>query len=90
MEGQLKQVANRQSEVSEEVTLINQKLTKLEDIVGGLEERLSSVLRQQVPQCGDGCDKKSLVPFAELLDVIADRINCSGNRLSNIIDRLEL
>lgn len=78
-----------QPQVPTEVGLCSDSINLLADNMDRLEERLPSVLRSQSPS-PDDADGKDLVPLANDIRSIRDRILHVNTKLTDIIARLEL
>lgn len=84
--------AERKSQVIEQVGCINDALGHTEDLACRLQDRLKPVMHDE-PKTVDEDDKElvCLVPFANELRQLADRIQQVNERLdSGILSRLEL
>ena len=83
----------RESQVSEQQTMLKIALDRAEAVQTELRDRLDSVLIRQ-PQPGDGAevakDENGLVHLASLLRNAVDRINSMSDEYDAIMGRIEL
>lgn len=84
-------VPKRESQVSEQITHLEEFLGVLHDKIDRLTLRLSSALSAPTPPMeGTGKDRANLVPLAEKMQEFADSVRAADKKIGEIIERLEL
>jgi len=85
--------ANRQSQVNEKLSQTNNAVEELADTVTELCSRLECVTAQEPPGTNakaEGQPCKVLVPLADKINGLRDRIISQRGRLQSLLARLEL
>ena len=79
------------SQVEQEVEIIKQDLSYLQDRISSLANKLNPVLRTEIEvEKNTGTPRETLIPLAETLRSFSDSIKYQANNIGNIIDRLEI
>ena len=84
-------IVTRQNQVSEQLRYLEEAIEQLTHTVGCVEDRLGPVLRIE-----DGHEKseeaidKAFVPLADHVNALTMRMRRQAERLSHILERLEL
>lgn len=88
---QLEAKPQRQSQVVEQVNMLESNLTTLHDSIEKLRDRLSSVLRPSLPSEQEKSkDSTKLVNFACTIKDFVDSIKSATYKIEDILDRIEL
>ena len=81
----------KQSQVTEQTSNLESNLGVLHDVIGKLQDRLSSVLRTSVPSEKEkGKDRAELVILADTIEGFDDFVKSATSKIEDILDRLEL
>jgi len=83
----------RQLQVLQQTANLTLEVERLESAVGGLEERLCKVVRQEPSKTREGqpcAPEARLVPLAEILRNLVGRVNRVNGIIDDIKDRLEV
>ena len=88
---QLEAKSQRQSQVQGQVDSLESSLTTLHDNIGKLTDRLSLVLRSDVPSEQEkGKDKVDLVVLACTIEDFVDSVRSARYKIENLLERIEL
>lgn len=82
--------AKRQSQVTKQANNLKGSLEMLHDRIGNLTDRLSSVLKSEVPKEKESEDKTELVILASTIQGFDDSVKSATSKIEDILDRLEL
>jgi hypothetical protein len=82
----------KETEVSSQLNHLRNNLAELETLVGSLDGGLSEVLRVEDPACDKACDppQECLVPVANQLRIIRNRVCALNGCVQSILSRLEV
>lgn len=89
-EGPEVKAPERQPQVSKQLTINNDLMGRLTEIVSSLEDRMSAVLLQSGPQVSEKADQEELVPLAEKVRLNNDKALIQIEKLESILNRLEI
>jgi ABC-type transporter Mla subunit MlaD len=80
----------RQGQVSEQLGYLEEAVEQLTHTVGRVDDRLGPILRvEDAVDCKEAQDK-ALVPLADQINTLTVRVRRQTERLSRILERLEL
>ena len=82
--------AGRQSQVNEQLAVLEEQAKRYDELVSKANERLCSVIRLE-PPTGLTNEKEpvNLVPLAQRIKTLTSEINKTSTRLESLIDRTE-
>ena len=87
----MEKLEGREAQVQDQITELTYSLEKLDQAVNGLDQRLVSVMREEVPQPEkDPQTKLDLVPVARSIEKAKIGVSRITERIGDILDRLEL
>ena len=80
------------SQTEEQLNLISTRLQQLGEVIGYLETKLNVVLRPDIKEKRDEMRnlKQELIPFADNLREIGEKICYYKNSIQDIIERIEI
>jgi len=80
----------RQGQVSEQLGYLEEAIEQLTHTVGRVGDRLGPILRVEDEDESKAAVDKALVPLADQINTLTVRVRRQTERLSRILERLEL
>ena len=86
------QESEKQSEVSEQIAVLNEELLLLHDKLGKLSNRLADVLRPLTPESApaESKDSQELVVLAVTIEGFGVSVKAARAKIDGMLNRLEL
>ena len=82
--------AKRQSQTTEHLSQTTEEISKLHDVIDNLTDRLSTVLRSDVPEKALQSEMSDLVILACSIREFGFSVKAARAKIESILDRLEL